>query len=210
MVGVTVHSKTSLSDLETSNAKLSMNIEGPACQGAPSCTIELDGEIKVKDFEWPAMIGLGIAFQATNDLLIVADIKQIKWSDVMNDFNMVFTADSNQGDFSDAEIDAKLFQNWEDQHVAAIGMAYQFNPAFTGRVGYNRASNPIPDAYLNALFPAIVESHVTAGIGYAFTNVSSVDFALSRALERSATNPGTGIESAMSQTNWQLMYTHKY
>lgn len=226
-IGVTYHTKTALSDLESSDTTLSMsaNVDTGMAAGGPASgtyamqTIEIDGKIKVKNFEWPAMLGVGAAFQATNELMIVADVKRIFWADVMKSFKMSFTADSAQSGlasgFASSELDAKLYQKWEDQTVLALGGAYKATPEATLRLGYNRASNPIPNKYLNALFPAIQESHVTAGVGYAFNNASSVDFALSKGLDTSATNPGNGstspaVKSTMSQLNWQLMYSHRY
>ena len=38
------------------------------------------------------------------------------------------------------------------------------NDALTLRAGLNLANNPIPDQYMNPLFPAIVKNHVTGGV----------------------------------------------
>jgi long-chain fatty acid transport protein len=40
------------------------------------------------------------------------------------------------------------------------------SPALTLRAGINHASNPIPDALVNPLFPATVERHYTLGLGW--------------------------------------------
>ena len=214
-VGVTYHTKTALSDLKTSNAKLSMNVSGPVCVGMGTtspCTIPLTGTIKVQDFEWPAMLGIGVAVKATESLMIAADVKRIGWADVMKNFKMNFVADTSAGNgtFGGADLDATLFQKWGDQTVIALGGAYKVDPAWTVRLGYNHASNPIPDSYLNALFPAIEETHVTAGFGYEISKASSVDFSLTDGLEKKATNLQNQVASTMSQLNWQLMYSYRY
>lgn len=197
VVGATYHTKTSLSDLESSNAEMTAS--------GSLATAAMPGEIKVKDFEWPAMVGIGGAFSPMENMLIVADIKRIMWADVMDSFNMTFTADGGAG-----SLDVTLPQKWDDQTVIALGASYKVDPAWTVRAGYNHASNQIPDQYLNPLFPAIQETHITAGVGYEFSQASTMDFSLTKGLETSATNPGTGIKSTMSQLNWQLMYSYRY
>ena len=223
-IGVTYHSKTNLKDLSTSNAKVTMsaNVDSGMAAGGPASnvyvtqTIAVTGKIKVINFEWPAFLGIGAAFQATDQLMIAADVKRIQWADVMKSFRMEFTADAPSAQaglaqgFGSAVLDATLFQNWEDQTVIALGGAYKVDPDWTVRLGYNYASNPIPDKYLNPLFPAIQETHVTAGAGYEISKASSVDFALSKGVEAKATNPGNNVTSTMAQLNWQLMYSYRY
>jgi long-chain fatty acid transport protein len=63
--------------------------------------------------------------------------------------------------------------------------------------------------YLNPLFPAIVEDHITAGLGLDFNEASSLNAALSFALENDAL-AGSGVTSEHSQLSWQLMYTYRY
>lgn len=133
---------------------------------------------------------------------------------------MVFSADATQanplaGGFAGMELDASLFQQWDDQTVYQIGGAYQVNKQLTMRAGYNYAANPVPDRYMNALFPAIVESHITAGFGYAFNDVQGIDFSLQHAPEVSATNPGVGatipaVTSRHSQTSFQFIYSQRF
>jgi len=221
-VGVTYHTKTALGDLVANTAKLSMNANvdtGLAAGGAPSGTyaaqtIAIDGKLAVKDFQWPATFGVGTAWQATSELMFAVDIKRIFWADVMKSFNMHFTADAAQSGlaagFAGTAMDAQLYQDWSDQTAIALGGAYKLTPQTTLRAGYNRASNQIPDRYLNALFPAIEERHVTVGAGYAFNPASSVDFTLSKGLNSSAVNPQNNVTSTMRQLNWQWMYSYRY
>jgi long-chain fatty acid transport protein len=48
------------------------------------------------------------------------------------------------------------------------------------------------------------------GVGYAMSNVSSVDFSFTYAPEVTATNSNTGVTTTHSQTNWQLMYSQRF
>ena len=153
-------------------------------------------------------------------MLLVADIKRLLWEDVMEDFTMKFKADSSQSSPAAAPVagttlSASLFQEWDDQTVYQVGGAYQLTTALTLRAGYNYGENPVPDRFLNALFPAIVEQHVTAGFGYRFNDAQSLDFSVVKGLENSATNPGNGstippVESKHSQMNFQFIYSYLF
>jgi long-chain fatty acid transport protein len=216
-VGATYHAKTWLNDLRTNEAQLSMAVNGDtgilagaAASGTDAdITIGLGGDITVKNFQWPAMSGIGLALRPASEWLLVADYKRIHWAGVMANFNMVFTAANvaSNGGFAGKALDATLYQNWEDQDVIALGAAYQLTPAWTLRAGANFGDNPIPDRYLNALFPAIIEKHYTAGAGYQFSASSAINAAVSVAPESRVT-AASGITSEHSQLSWQLLYSH--
>ena len=219
-VGATYHSETQLGDMETDEAVVRMNVNANFGGGYQDYDIPVSGKIKVKNFQWPSTYGIGAAFQATDKLLLAADIKRINWADTMQDFRMVFSADAVQSNplaagFAGQTLDANLFQRWEDQTVYQVGGAYQVNKQLTLRAGYNRADNPVPNSYLNALFPAIVEEHITGGFGYGFNDKQSIDFSLQHALPVSNTNPGNGstipaVTSRHSQTSFQFIYSHRF
>ena len=89
--------------------------------------------------------------------------------------------------------DAKGFKDfgWENQNVFIVGYEYQ-ERNYALRVGYNYAKSPIPirglantvENTMNLLgFPAIVESHISAGGGYSFNESVSFDLAYVHAIE---------------------------
>jgi long-chain fatty acid transport protein len=102
-----------------------------------------------------------------------------------------------------------LPQNWKDQTVTSLGLAYAVTADMTLRAGINLADNPIPDAYVNPLFPATVEKHYTLGLGVRFTPSSELNVALTLAPESKVTN-GQGVVVTHKQTNAQLMYSHRF
>jgi long-chain fatty acid transport protein len=138
--------------------------------------------------------------------MVAADVKVLYWSDVMKDFTMVFEPDGMAGE--SAEI--TFSQDWDDPTVVSLGGAYRATDKVTVRAGANLSSNPIPDEFVHPLFPAIVENHYTAGVGYAFSDASELNFSLAYAPEVEVTNSNTGVDISHSQTNWQLMYSHKF
>lgn len=197
-LGATYHSKTSMGDLETETSGAVLSAAGFGTVGT--------GKIKVVDFQWPETYGIGVAWKASKELLVALDVKTIKWKDVMKDFKMTYegTVAGNA-----ATINFVMPQNWKDQTVFELGAAYMFTPDFTGRIGVNIASNPIPDANLNYLFPATEENHYTIGAGYAFNKASSIDFSLAYAPEVKQT-AGSGITTTHSQMNEQIMYSYRF
>ena len=90
-----------------------------------------------------------------------------------------------------------------------IGAGYKIAPEWILRAGLNITNNPIPDTYLNALFPAIEKNHVTLGAGYMISKASSVDASFTYAPEVKATN-GPGQTITHSQTNAQVMYSYRF
>ena len=91
-----------------------------------------------------------------------------------------------------------------------LGADYHMDDKLSLRAGLNMARNPVPDTYLNALFPAIVKNHITLGVGYAFNKTSTLDFALSHAPRVSATSGTSGVTTSHTQDNWQLVYGYRY
>jgi long-chain fatty acid transport protein len=162
-----------------------------------------DGGYKVDGFDMPPIVGLGFAWQANDRLMVAADIKDVMWGSSMNTVTI----------YNNGAVVAPFQQDWDDQIVVSLGLAYRFSDAFTGRVGYNHGKNPIPSAFVNYLWPAIAENHYTVGFGYAFSKQSQVNFGLSYVPEVSVTGTGAqngGMTIEHSQLNWQLMYSYAF
>ena len=222
-LGATFHSPTFLGDLETENAELSMAVNAdPTIFGLPAgdnidAEIPLSGTVTVKDFQWPWVLGGGIAVEPHEQVLLALDVKYVAWSSVMEDFSMTFTADEvpENGNFGGLSMDATLLQEWEDQIVLSLGGAYKPVEELTLRGGFNYGKNPVPDNLLNALFPAIVETHLTLGAGYDFDESMGLNGSLTYGFEKSQENPGNGstippVESTHSQLNWMLMFSYGF
>jgi long-chain fatty acid transport protein len=205
-LGATFHSKTSIGDLTTTGASMSMGVPGMG-------TIPITGSVSVHNFQWPQTIAMGAAYKVNDQLLLVADYKRIGWKDVMKNFSMTFTANATQAgaaaSFGGKGVDMTLNQNWEDQNVIQLGGAFKATDALTLRAGLNLANNPVPDKYMNPLFPAIAKNHVTLGTGYAVTKQSTVDFSYVYVPKVSATN-GQGVTVDFAGYSAQLVYAYVY
>ncbi len=193
-IGGVYHFKTGLDDMETGSGSATF-----FANGSPLVT----GKLIVRDFQWPETFGLGIAVQATPSTLVAVDVKRMGWRGVMKNFVMTYEAMGDSVTFA-------LPQNWKNQTVVSLGIAYKATDALTLRAGANLADNPVPDATMHYLFPAIVENHYTIGFGYDLSKDSALNFSLSHAPEVSQTNSMMGYKVDHSQTNWQLMYTHRF
>lgn len=205
-VGGAYQLETSMDDWEGDGT---MNIVNPDGNSAfPGGAIP--GEFIIKDFQFPSTISFGMAYR-TGPWLLAGDVSQINWSDVMDEFNMTFRVDGAVPGFANQEVDVTMLQEWDDQTVVKLGAAYQVNEQLVVRGGANLASNPIPDKYMNPLFPAIIENHYTLGATYAFgEGVHTIGGSLVVAPEVSQTNSQTQVNTTHSQTNLQLLYAYKF
>jgi long-chain fatty acid transport protein len=140
--------------------------------------------------ESPQTAGVGLAFEAIpNVWLIEADVKWINWKDA-----------DGYGDF-----------DWRDQYVFGIGTQYKPTPKLALRAGFNYGrnpvkKNPIADGVVNVQgknvprlnfeilrisgFPAVVESHVTAGFGYQIAKSVSLELGYTHAFKKSIEETG--------------------
>ena len=194
-LGLSYQSKSSLKDMETGVTGASMSATGGFADS---------GRMTVIDFQWPSMTAIGLSWQATPAVLLVADVKRLGWASVMKDFRLRYDSAGMGGSVSFA-----LPQNWKNQTVVSLGAAWALSPALTLRAGVNDGSNPIPDALVNPLFPATVERHYTLGMGFRFSAASELNLALTLAPEKAVTN-GMGVRVTHKQNNAQLMYSHRF
>jgi len=206
-IGGSFHSQTWISDLETSKAVLSFSgvdgYDNPFTQ-------QVKGTIKVRNFEWPATFAAGFAYYPTDRWMVAADIKHLDWSSAMGKFSTSFTADNSisNGPFAGEKLDVEMTQDWQDQTVFSIGVQYRATDRLSLRTGASFSSNPVPDDYLNPMFPAITENHYTAGFGYRLTDRSSIAGAFAWAPEVSSANR-EGLDISHGQMNWSLNFTHE-
>lgn len=194
-LGASWHSKTALRDMKTGQGAASLSATGGFVDG---------GRMTVLDFQMPAQFALGAAWQASPTLTLAADIKRVQWAPVMQALRMRYESAGMGGSVSFA-----LPQQWRNQTVTALGMAWQATPALTLRAGVNLASNPVPDAYVLPLFPATVRQHYSAGLSFASGTHSDVHLALSKA-PANTVQAGSGVTISHSQLNAQLMYSLRF
>jgi long-chain fatty acid transport protein len=145
------------------------------------------------ELESPAIYAAGIAAAPTDKLLVEFNIKMYPWS-----------SSAGYRDF-----------DWEDQWVYALGVQYKVVPSVALRAGYNYAKNPIkkhdgyaPFGTTNVQgapvttanyetfrilgFPAIVEQHITFGLGWEMTEKFLINLSYMHAFEEEISQASAG------------------
>lgn len=209
-IGATYHSKTRLGDMKADGAQVTM-IDNAGTMGGPAgAAYTMTGKVTVVNFQFPEVYGIGAAYKVTEDVMLAVDYKRIGWSKVMKNFRMNFVSP----DMGGVTMDMTMPQNWVDQDVFNIGLAYKASDALTLRAGMNLANNPVPNNTVNPLFPAIVKNHYTIGAGYALDKVSELNGSVVYAPKVTVTAPASATMPSYtidhSQTNWQMMYSHRF
>jgi long-chain fatty acid transport protein len=145
--------------------------------------------------ESPQTLGFGAAYTLLNNKVILeGDVKWINWGDA-----------KGYEDFG-----------WDDQWVFAFGVQVQPIYGLFLRAGYNYAKSPVntnngfvgssmtkvqgkslPQYYYETFriigFPAIVEQHLTFGVGYEFTQSFGVHLGYMHAFEETIKESGTDL-----------------
>lgn len=206
--GLTYHLPTSLSDMKARGDTMSFQLNVPGMGHVPQT---LTGDYRVCDFQWPALLAAGMAWYPAPKWMVVADVREIFWRNAMAQFHMNFVASNSasNGPFAGENLDAVLFQNWSNETVAEVGVAYKATDTLTLRLGGNFGNNPVPAQYLNCLFPAIVKDHLTCGLGWRFDPHTSIDASFTYGFDATVTN-GMGATISHKQTNAQLMYSYEF
>ncbi len=125
------------------------------------------------DFDIPSNYSIGVAFTPNPDWTIALDYGRINYSDVASVGNasmpLAPLGAPNGPGFG-----------WRDINVVKIGVAWQMNPKWTLRAGYNHGDNPIrpADVTFNILAPGVVTTHYTLGFTYANSKDSEITGAL--------------------------------
>lgn len=156
----------------------------------------------------PEQYGIGIAFKPAAGTLIEFDVKQIKYSDVMDVIDITrpagYTSTPTSG------VPSQLRFGWDDQTVYSLGIQQQVNPKTAVRVGFNYGESPIGpedvDANLGSL--AVVEEHASIGLTRQLANKVYGSLSYMHAFHNEvASNKSTNkIELEQNIFNFQLSY----
>jgi len=129
-------------------------------------------------FDQPAVASGGVAWKAMPELVLAFDVQWINWSDVMGKGLPKYTnTDPATGASTTGAIPFNM--SWDDQVVFKVGAQFQATKELALRLGYDYGKHPLPAdrAFENIAFPAVVEHHITAGVGYAVTEKLAINVA---------------------------------
>jgi long-chain fatty acid transport protein len=180
---------------------------------------DFDGDTALDDLELesPQELGIGVAVEPMpGKLLIEVNAKWVNWGDA-----------KGYEDF-----------DWDDQYVIAVGAQFKPTEKLALRLGYNYGENPVQVhdnfdgttstnvqgksvntfnyEFLRIVgFPAIVEHHLTAGIGYEFSDAFAVNLGYMHAFEETITENGTIptpviLESTLEEDSLEFGMTWRF
>jgi long-chain fatty acid transport protein len=141
-------------------------------------------------FDVPENYGVGIALAFTPEFTVALDVVQINFSDIDSMGNggpITNPAWNPLGSSKGAGF------GWDDQTVYKLGLAYQLNPRWMLRAGYNHGDAPIDkkETLFNILAPATVEDHVTLGATWTIDKESELTFHYMHAFENEIKGKGS-------------------
>lgn len=150
------------------------------------------------DFDVPAKIAFGFGLKPAQKLTLGLDIEYIQWEDAFDNMPMAFKKGTNanintmiNGDAADGTFDYDFPLAWENIWNFKMGADFKLNEKTNLRAGYIHGSNPVPANTVFSIFPAIVEDHLTMGIGHKFGNIA-LDLAYIHAFNNSQEAVSTG------------------
>lgn len=140
------------------------------------------------DFNIPQKFAVGLGLKPVPKLTFGLDVEWIDWSSAFDDFPLDFANGTNDNInlMLNGDVDAGTFGyafplQWQDSWNFKTGLDYKVTDKTNLRVGFIHGQNPVPDNTVFAVFPAIVENHVTFGFGHMFGRYG-FDLAYVRAL----------------------------
>ncbi len=172
--------------------------------------IPLTGSVRIRDFQMPAQLTVGIHHEFTDHFAFAFDYQRVFWSDVMKNISAAF----KQGG-TGATLDILLPQNWRDVNVFAVGAEYRYDASWTFRGGLHYAQEAVPGNTLLAIVPATPTTGISAGFSYAFNEDDVIDVSLSSVLQKTLTNsslPNTAVPMKVShsQFNAAIAFQKKF
>lgn len=179
--------------------------------GGPTMTFNGYDDLKLEN---PAQYGFGVSHKCTDKLTSSIEVKYLDWA--------------NADGYKDFD--------WESQWVYALGLSYKADDKFTLRAGYNYGKNPLKKhnnfnmmgttnvqgktmstygyEYFRIIgFPAIVENHITFGVGYELSNKVALNIGYKHAFEKTikeTSNSGGSIKSKLSEDAVDFGLTFKF
>lgn len=130
------------------------------------------------NFDLPQKIQAGLLWQPTPRLGFVLDFKHVFWTDVE-----ILRRKTVQGGLG-----------WNNQSIVKGGVSWDVNDRLSLRTGVSWSEAPFPDSsvFVNALSPAISQTHLAAGFSYKLNKHATAHFSFTHALPESRTESGKG------------------
>lgn len=172
--------------------------------------IGLAGKAKLRDFDMPASLVLGMSHAFSDQLTVAFDYKRVFWNDVMKDISVTFEQ-AGSGD----TLDLKLPFNYRDVNVFSLGAQYRYNANWTVRAGAHYAQLASPSSGTLPIIPSTPTTNLTGGFSYAFSPEDAIDFSLAYGFKKKVYNDSLPItdkpiEVSHSQIAASIAYKKRF
>lgn len=140
------------------------------------------------DLTFPGSLGIGASYKVTDCFVLAADVEYLLWKYAFNGMTLKLTNGSNSNVnkmLGGTAMNIEFPMNWENSVMLKVGGEYLATKDLTLRLGYTYNSNPVPEATVFPIFPAIVENHVMAGLSYKVSAPLTINAAFEMALNNS-------------------------
>lgn len=141
----------------------------PADPGSPvfphGSILEFDDmETKVSGFEAPPVVGVGVALEPMEKLLVGMDFRYLFWSETNSDMLIkLYGGDVDTFRAVSGVDQLSIPFRYEDSPVIAVGGTYQLLEWMSVSLGYNYGEVVTADNYANYLAPVVLDHHITFG-----------------------------------------------
>lgn len=158
-IGLRYRSSTSIESKGSARGNAGAQIANLGLPAAPAFGFGATAELSLPD-----LYSVGLSWQATEQLLLLAQLDYIPWSDHFDAMDIRLRNGTNPG--LPTNINDRVPIGWSDRFVVRTGLEYQFNETWTGRLGYAWSQSPIPSSHVTPLNAAISSHSLSAGIGW--------------------------------------------
>ena len=151
-------------------------------------------------FNIPANATAGVTFKPVPPVALSFDVQRImysKVSSIANPISNLFacpTAGAGGTDLTSC-LGGQHGPGfgWRDMTVYKLGLAWQVNSDWTGRVGVSHGTQPIPSSQMtfNILAPGVIENHFAFGFTHRNGDHGELNFAFTYAPEKTVSGPNT-------------------
>jgi long-chain fatty acid transport protein len=138
-------------------------------------------------FDVPSTWVVGVALKPTPDLDVLADVQQVRYSEVKAIGNTLLP------NLMQAPLggDNGAGFGWQDMTTYKFGVQQRVHHGYTWRAGYSYGKQPIPSTQVlfNILAPGVEEHHATFGLSKIVGHGNAVSLAVTRAFSNTVTGP---------------------
>jgi long-chain fatty acid transport protein len=165
-------------------------------------------------FDVPSSWVVGVAVKPTPRLDVLADVQQVRYSEVSAIGNAMLP------NLMQAPLGADTGAGfgWQDMITYKFGVQQRVGEAWTWRAGYSYGKQPIPssEVLFNILAPGVEEHHATFGLSKIVGHGKELSLAVTRAFSNTVTGPNPleapgrqQIGLQMNQWDLQIGYAFK-